>query len=295
MAITSVFWTVDRVPDGERSARVGRVSVMTVVSEQTRTRRSFVAWLATVLVALTCAAAAAAGAAWVGWRAAGPLPSDDRAREIVAPLVPSSTVRLGDRDDSLFGYSGGGSLSWLLGDDRFASGYVDVSVGPATSDQVQAAMRAAGWQVDADHDLGVSARKGDVAALLYQQGESVTVRLERSRPGPVRPLELAGWVAGLLLGWVTALRLLAPRRAAWMAGIGSAVLLLPATVLTSGQLFSESVLPSTITPPALWGDYASFVVHPLALLGALVGVLALVLALIPRQHRGTGDLGRDGA
>jgi hypothetical protein len=268
---------------------------MTVASERTRARRSFVVWLSTVLVALTCAAAAAAGAAWLGWRAAGPLPSDDRAREIVAPLVPGAPVRLGDRDDSLFGYSGDGSLSWLLGDDRFTGGYVDVSLGGAASDQVQAAMRAGGWQVDTDHDLGVSARKGDVAALLYQQGQSVTVRLERSRPGPVRPLELAGWVAGLLLGWVAAVRLLAVRRAAWTAGIGSAVLLLPATVLTTGQLFSESVLPSTITPPALWGDYASFVVHPLALLGALLGVLALVLALVPRQHRGPVELGPDGS
>ena len=268
---------------------------MTVVSERTRARRSFRAWLSTVLVALTCAAAAAAGVAWLGWQAAGPLVSDVRAREIVAPLAPGAPVRLGDRDDSLFGYSGGGSLSWLLGDDHFTSGYVDVSLGGASSGQVQAAMRAGGWQVDTDRDLGMSARKGEVAALLYQQGESVTVRLERSRPGPVRPLELAGWVAGLLLGWVAARRLIAGRRAAWLVGISSAVLLLPATVLTTGQLFSESVLPSTITPPALWGDYASFVVHPLALLGALLGVLALILALVPRQHRRPVELGGDGS
>jgi hypothetical protein len=258
---------------------------MTVASERTQARRSLMAWLSTVLVALTCAAATAAGAAWVGWRAAGPLPSDVQAREIVAPLVPGAPVRLGQRDDSLFGYSGGGSLSRLLGDDRFNSGHVDVALGSTTSDQVQAAMSNAGWQVDTDADLGVSARKGGVAALLYQQGGSVTIELLRSRPGPVRPLELIGWVAGLLLGWIVALRLIAARRAAWIVGAGSAVLLLPATVLTTGQLFAESVLPSTITPPALWGDYASFVVHPLALLGAVLGVPALVLLVWPARGR----------
>ena len=252
--------------------------VLPVASERTPARRSFAAWLTTVLTALTCAAAAAAGAAWAGWRAAGPLPSDARATAIVAPLVPAAPVRLGDRDDSLFGYSGGGSLSWLLGDDHFSSGHVDVSLGGATSDQVRAAMKADGWQVDIDPDLGVSARKGSVSALLYEQGEWVTIELVRSRPGPVRPLELAGWVAGLLLGWVVSRRLTAAGRAAWTVGAGSAVLLLPATVLTTGQLFSESVLPSTITPPALWGDYAAFVVHPMALAGAVLGVVALVLA-----------------
>jgi hypothetical protein len=257
---------------------------MTVASERTHARRGLVAWLSTVLVALTCAAAAAAGAAWVGWRAAGPLPSDVRALEIVAPLGSGAPVRLGDRDDALFGYSAGGSLRWLLGDNRFRGGYVDVSLGSTTSDQVQAAMKADGWQVDTDDHLGVSARKGPVAALLYQQGESVTIELVRSRPGPVRPLELAGWVAGLLLGWAAALRLIGDRRAAWIVGAGSAVLLLPATVLTTGQLFSEAVLPSTITPPALWGDYASSVVHPLALVGALLGALALLLTLRPSPN-----------
>jgi hypothetical protein len=78
-----------------------------------------------------------------------------------------------------------------------------------------------------------------------------------------------------------AVRMIAARRAAWIAGVGSAVLLLPATVLTTGQLFSESVLPPTITPPGLWGDYAFFVVHPMALLGAVLGAAALVLTLVP--------------
>jgi hypothetical protein len=111
----------------------------------------------------------------------------------------------------------------------------------------------------------------------------VTVQLVRARPGPVRPLELAGWVAGLLLGWLAALRLIAARKTAWVTGIASAGLLLPATVLTTGQLFSESVLPPTIMPPALWGDYASFVVHPLALVGAALGAAALLLTLLPER------------
>ena len=286
---------------------------MTVASERTHPRRSLVAWLSTVLVALTCAAAAAAGAAWVGWRAAGPLPSDARARAIAAALLPGAPVRLGERDDSLFGYSGGRSLAWLLGDNQFTGGHVDVSLGSATPAQVQAAMRASGWRVDSDPDLGVSARKGDVAALLFQQDDAVTIELVRSRPGPVRPVELAGWVAGLLLGGMVALRLLAARKAdrkptpktgpktapktgpkaaskaAWRIGIASAVVLLPATVLTTGQLFSESVLPPTITPPGLWGDYAGFVVHPMALLGAVLGAAALLVALRPKTTVGPDE------
>jgi hypothetical protein len=101
-------------------------------------------------------------------------------------------------------------------------------------------------------------------------------------------VELAGWVAGLLLGWMVALRLLAARKVAWTMGIAAAVLLLPATVLTTGQLFSESVLPSTITPPGLWGAYASFVVHPMALLGAVLGAVALLFAVL-RDRRVTAD------
>jgi hypothetical protein len=268
---------------------VRRVSVMTVASERTRARRSLLSWLSTVLVALTCAAAAAAGAAWAGWQAAGPLPSDVRAMELVAPLVPGAEVRLGDRDDSLFGYSGAGSLAWLLGDNHFSSGYVDVSVGSTTLDEVRPAMKAAGWRVETDRQLGVSARQGTVAARLYQQGQSVSIQLVRSRPGPVRVLELAGWVAGLLLGWAISRRFTRDRRTAWILGTASSVLLLPATVLTTGQLFSESVLPSTITPPALWGDYAFLVVHPLALAGALLGVAALVLAYRPRTAAPTGS------
>lgn len=268
---------------------VRRVSVMPVASERTRARRGLGSWLSTVLVALTCAAAAAAGAAWAGWQAAGPLPSDVQARDLAAALVPDAPVRLGDRDDALFGYTGGGSLGRLLGDDHFSSGYVDVSIGSTTLDQVRAAMRSSGWQVDTDPDLGVSARKGEVGALLYPHGESVTIQLVRSRPGPVRPLELAGWVAGLLLGWAAARRLTTTRRAAWITGAGSAVLLLPATVLTTGQLFSESVMPSTITPPALWGNYAFFVVRPLALAGALLGVVALALTYRARTAAPEGS------
>jgi hypothetical protein len=259
---------------------------MSVASERTHARRGLVAWLSTVLVALTCAAAAAAGAAWLGWRAAGPLPSDDQARAIAATLVPGAPVALGDRDDSLFGYAHGAPLAWLVGDNHFTGGFVDVALGATTSSQVQAAMRAAGWRVDTDRSLGVSARKGKVAAQLYQQDNSVTVELVRSRPAPVRPLELAGWVAGLLLGWPAALRLIAARRSARITGLAGAALLLPATVLTTGQLFYESVLPPTITPPALWGDYASLAVHPLALMGATLGAIALLLTVLPHRPGG---------
>jgi hypothetical protein len=256
---------------------------MSAASERTHARRSLAAWLTTVLVALTCAAAAAAGAAWLGWRAAGPLPSDDQARQLVSALLPGSPVSLGDRDDSLFGYARGGPLAWLIGANDFTGGSVDVALGTTTSAQVQAAMRTAGWRVDTDPGLGVSARRGRVAAQLYQQDDSVTVDLMRSRPAPVRPLELAGWVAGLLLGWPAALRLLAARRAARITAVTGAALLLPATVLTTGQLFYESVLPPTITPPALWGDYASLAVHPLALLGATLGAAAVLLTVLPHR------------
>jgi hypothetical protein len=260
------------------------MSVMTVDSGRTHARRSLLAWLSTLLVALTCAAAAAAGAAWLGWRAAGPLPTDAQARRIVAAFDPGAPVLLGERDDVLFGYPGPARLAWLLGDNQYTGGYVDVGLGSTTTAQVEAGMRAAGWRVDATPGLAVSARQGKVSALLYSSRGAVTVELMRARPGPVRPLELGGWVAGLLLGWLAALRLIAARRTPWALGVGGAALLLPATLLTTGQLFYESTLPSSITPPALWGDYASFVVHPLSLLGAAVGVVAFVLAVLPTRR-----------
>jgi hypothetical protein len=260
------------------------MSVMTVASERTHARRGLLVWLSTVLVALTCAAAAAAGAAWLGWRPAGPLPSDAQARRIVAAFAPGAPVLLGERDDALFGYAGGHRLTWLLGDNEFTGGYVDVALGSVGSDQVQAGLRAAGWRVDAEPGLAVSARKGQLSALLYPGHDAVTVELVRSRPGPVRPLELSGWVAGLLLGWLVALRLIVARRAAGVLAVGGAALLLPATVLTTGQLFYESTLPPSITPPALWGDYASFLVHPLSLLGAALALAAVVLTVLPSRR-----------
>lgn len=259
------------------------MSVMSVASERTHARRSLLAWLSTVLVALTCAAAAAAGAAWLGWRGAGPLPTDAQARRIVAAFAPGAPVLLGERDDALFGYAGDNPRAWLLGDNEFTGGFVDVALGSTTGAQVQAGMRAAGWRVDTEPGLAVSGRKGKVSALLYPEGDTVTVELVRSRPGPVRPLELVGWVAGLLLGWPAALRLISARRTAWALGTAGSALLLPATVLTTGQLFYESTLPPSITPPALWGDYASFVVHPLSLLGAALGVVAVLLTVLPHR------------
>jgi hypothetical protein len=89
---------------------------------------------------------------------------------------------------------------------------------------LEAALRATGRRVDSEPGLAVSARKGKVSALLYPepQHEVVIVELVRSRPGPIRPLELAGWVAGLLLGWPAALRLSSARRPARALGLDGA-------------------------------------------------------------------------
>jgi hypothetical protein len=64
--------------------------------------------------------------------------------------------------------------AWLLGDNEFTGGFVGVALGSTTPAQVQAGMRAAGWRVDAEPGLAVSARKGKVSALLYPERDTVT-------------------------------------------------------------------------------------------------------------------------
>lgn len=261
------------------------MSVMTAASEETRVRRHLGAWLAAVLVALTCAALAAAAGAWLGWRTAGPLPTDAEARQIAASFAPGVPVRLAERHDAVFGYEHDRPMTWLLGDDDYNGGHVDVTLAGAEPMRVQGGLRARGWRVQTDPQLGVSAQKGEVAAVVAPVDDAVTVEFGRTRPAPVRPLELAGWVAGVLLGWFAARRLLAAPPLAWAAGVAGLVLLLPGTVLTTGQLFAESSLPTTITPPALWGDYAGYGVHLLSLTGAALCLVAAVIAAWSRVGR----------
>ena len=254
------------------------MSVMTAASEETRVRRHLGAWLAAVLVALTCAALAAAAGAWLGWRTAGPLPTDAEARTIAASLAPGVPVRLAARHDPVFGYERDRPMTWLFGDDDYNGGHVDVTLAGAEPTRVQGGLRAGGWSVETDPALGVSARKGEFAALVTPVDDAVTVEFGRTRPVPVRPLELAGWVAGVLAGWFVARRLLAAPPLAWATGVAGLVLLLPGTVLTTGQLFAETSLPATITPPALWGDYAGYGVHLLSLAGAGLCIVAAITA-----------------
>jgi len=267
------------------------MSVMTAASERTHVRRHLGAWLAAVLVALTCAALAAAAGAWLGWRTAGPLPTDAQAQQIAATLAPGAPVVVDARHDAVFGYEQDRPMTWLLGDDSYNGGHVDVTLAGAEPTRVRGGLQAGGWRVEADPTLGVSARKGEVAALVSPGGDAVTVEFGRTRPAPVRPLELAGWVAGVLAGWFVARRLLAAPPIAWAAGVAGLVLLLPGTVLTTGQIFAETSLPATITPPALWGDYAGFGVHLLSLAGAALCLLAAFTAAWPR----TGGVRHPGA
>ena len=259
---------------------------MMATPERPRVRSHLGAWLAAVLVALTCAALTAAAGAWLGWRTAGPLPSDAEARRIAATLAPGVPVTLDMRHDAVFGYERDHPMTWLLGDDDYNGGHVDVTLAGAEPTRVQGGLRAGGWRVEADPYLGVSARKGEVAALLTPAEDAVTVQFGRTRPAPVRPLELAGWVAGVLVGWFAARRLIAAPPLAWTTGVAGLVLLLPGTVLTTGQLFAETSLPATITPPALWGDYAGFGVHLLSLAGAVLCLVAAVTAAWSRMGRG---------
>ncbi|PRX22552.1 hypothetical protein CLV67_10479 [Actinoplanes italicus] len=241
-------------------------------------------------MALTVAALGASAGAWLGWRSPADLPADQQARALVAAAVADPSAEFVERFDAVFGYQYDGSP--ILGGDDYMPGFavVTVNVGAggfeALAGRARAGFERAGWSTgDSPYgDGGFVARRDGLYLTAYGAVACVPadveacgsqlsggtfgglgIQFERDRPALAVPLSAAGWLAGLLAGWFVPAR----RGPLMWSGL---VLAVPATLaVTATALVPEN--------DPVWDGYMFLPFRPLALIGAL-----LILAALVRGH-----------
>ncbi|MEV8517606.1 hypothetical protein [Dactylosporangium sp. NPDC051484] len=241
-----------------------------------------------IVTAFTVAAVGAALGAWAGWRGAPALPSDQAALSLIGP---NTGLRVVERHDAAFAYEHpAGPLTWIIGDDDYNGGSVFMITTTATVEAITAGLAAQDWHKSDNPDYGGSAlSRADLWVNVYPAhatarpsppggpAEAVAVELARSQPAPVWPFTAAGYALGLAAG---ALLGFAARRLSLFVLAAGLLLMLPGTVLTTGDLVAALTLPADVSPPALWGDYLFFGVRALTTVGLL-----LLAAAIPLSYR----------
>ncbi|GIF66884.1 hypothetical protein Ais01nite_49190 [Asanoa ishikariensis] len=260
---------------------------------------------------MTVAALFAAAGAWLGWRWAAGLPADVEARSLAMSAAPGLSVAEVDRLEPVFSYQfSTGPATRILGSDNYNGGYVlctmdtpDGSYGSVLTG-VEANLRQQGWKVTpTSPGRELTATRADLAlfvlpvsdgAVLPELTPEAQLGMEFVRPEPaaVLPLTVVGWLVGLLLGGLVVLagagrlsgRGASGPAAAALAGVGS-LLLLPATVLSSGDvIYLQLINSAMVSPPATWSAYTYILIRPLSMLGVAVLATALVLLLLPRRR-----------
>nr|BFE61043.1 hypothetical protein GCM10020063_055690 [Dactylosporangium thailandense] len=240
---------------------------------------------ARVLAAIVAALTMAALGAWLGWRGAPALPSDAAAVELIQPAAPAAQFAVTVRQEAPFAYEHPDEpLTWLIGNDDYNAGWVGLTVSGTNPGSLRAGLEAQGWHTSDDPYPptagGFAASKGEWS-LEVRPGVALTVDLARAEPGRVGPLTVAGYVLGLAAG---ALLALGVRRLGLAALVAGLVLLLPGTVLTTGDLVFNRTLPADVTPPALWGDYLFFGVRLLSTAGVVLLAAALPLGRLSARR-----------
>jgi hypothetical protein len=241
-----------------------------------------------ILTALTFAALGAAGGAWLGWLPAAGVPTEQRARDIVAAAVPDTQAEFVDRFDVAFGYEQ---------DYDYTPGFVTVTINYPEYEDVDLAVRAyegfgrMGWTTsDTDRGGGFTAVGEGQWLLAYDAAwcglehpqacgaplssgpyAALSFRFQPAAPWPTMPLTVAGWLAGLAAGWSLGGRKGPDPLLCW-PGL---LLMLPATVSVTRMATTTDHEP-TWTPLML---------PPLAAL-TVVGGLLLVVALLAGRGRG---------
>ncbi|WP_229074540.1 hypothetical protein [Actinoplanes sp. DH11] len=254
-----------------------------------------VRWVAVVLVALTVAAGMGSAGAWLGWRGADPLPSDQRAREIVAEVLPGTAVGPSERWDAIFGDPAPDWMTRLISDDEYDGGSVLVPVPVGDLAVVRGTLERAGWRVppavrserlsDADTVESVTARRAGVELAVFRSSGDggAGVVFQRPEPALVRPTALAGGLVGLLLGGWAASRFTARHvgRRPWNAPAwgGGALLALPSIAAGSELVSPTGAVPPDV-PGAPWEGYVIFKL--LTVLGLIGWGYAVVLRLRAR-------------
>ncbi len=258
--------------------------------------------LTAIVVAFIVGGLGAAALGWIGWRGAPPLPTTDYATS-VSTQVADGPVDGVLRNDRLFGdpYQSSTLSDYLVGGDDYGSGYVDTTTtSPITLDAARTAMAGLGWRLGPYPfgGPGFSARQDDTVVTVVPNGTRVidgssaaglAFEFERAEPASVRPLTIAGWLAGFALGLLGTLWLvtIAGRRGSGspykiMGWLGIA-LMLPGTVTTTGDLIHGWTLPDTVQPPAPWSDYIFYGIRLVTIIGLLLLVVSALAALRPAR------------
>ncbi|WP_436522484.1 hypothetical protein [Actinoplanes sp. HUAS TT8] len=265
-------------------------------------------WIAVFVVALTFAALLGAGGAWLGWRGAPALPDDQRAREIVAAIVPGMRVGEVERHDVIFGDPDPMSSQLIAGTDEYDAGSVTLEPAGSASDAeeepdavetpvfaaaldvagARAALERDGWEIRSGTTVrSVTARRGSLELTVYQDNGPGGVVFHRPEPALVRVLALVGWGAGLLLGGWIGLRFSRRSKpgAARILGRTGTVLLLTSTMaVTAGLLLPWPPPIPPDGPDALWEPYVAVPWKPFVLIALACWTLAAVLRWSPARR-----------
>ncbi len=267
--------------------------------------RPLAALLVVLLAALTIGTLGAAAGGWLGWRGAPPLPDNEHAAAFARTLLPRGTPYLVERHDVVFGYPHPGPGARLLGAHDYSAGYVKLLVtdgGDAASLLVatREVLGLSGWRISGNLvGAGVAGVKGRVAVRVYpatiegdkliaaHPNDAVAIEIGRAEPARVQPLILIGLLIGLVLGYLGGERVVSQvsgdtgvRRLPAALGLAALLLLLPATLLTAGDLvYSLLLLPTSMPGPPAWGQYLLPGVRVLSVTGLLLLGATLLVAL----------------
>lgn len=250
-------------------------------------------WGAVIWVAVVFAGALASIGAWAGWRDADPLPGDQQVTAIVGEVLPGAAVRAVERRPETFGD--------LITDDEYDGGSVLVTVPVPGISAVREALARTGWQIrpnsgaerlsDAQTVEFVTARRHGVEMAVFHDswygGEGIV--FQRPEPAPVRRLELAGGIIGLLAGGWTASRFTGRHvgRRPWNvpAWSGGALLALPTAAVISELLSPTAAIPPDV-PGAPWEGYLLFkLLTGLGLIGWGCAAALWVRNRVAQKHR----------
>jgi hypothetical protein len=258
-----------------------------------------------VLAAVTVAALGAGLGGWLGWRGAPPLPDDATAAALARTVVPRGTPEVIERRDALFGYRHAGSGAWLVGGDGYSGGYVKMIItdgdeAPDELTEIRSSLLLDRWRLSSDlSGPGYSGAKRRMSVTVYPATlsgdrlpaataqDAVVIEFGRAEPSRVPTFVVIGYLLGLAVGWFAAALLASRSARRWpvmVAGVLGLVLLLPGTVLTTGQLvWTLLFIPGSMPNPPSWGLYLLPGVRALSVIGVLLMLAALAGAL-PRER-----------
>lgn len=254
------------------------------------------AWVAAVLAAAVLGGFGATAGTWIAWRTTSAIPSDRELRALNATLtgIPAEAPLYHDTSAQQ-----GPSVAIL------ADGTADWS-----ASRIRDALTGAGWRITSfresaarqaapreDMDVSIPARSGTWAATsdgLKMRGTgrvftgypftgqaSYTITVWPVEPAVLRPLTIAGMVAGLLAGWLLVAGLARRRLATALATAG-----LAAATLAAYRFYREAYevmmyAPGSPDPYIVDGSRGG----TLTLICTVAGLLAIVAAVLVARPR----------